>query len=203
MSGFIQEHVRIARPLGWIDQFERLLARELAPSPRKFRTAVRIATIATVAVALTATCHVNGEFGVYFVWLLAGAGPMMSARRALSFLIAEAIALSASVVMALTLVETPWLLLPFLFLAFTVSTYFGTIWKLGVSLVLIEVVCLNTFYGAIFASDIIGWNRIIRQLRYRLRRARALRQLAVARSQRENPNGVAGEQHRTWPRSSA
>ena len=158
MSGFIQEHVRIARPLGWIDQFERLLARELAPSPRKFRTAVRIATIATVAVALTATCHVNGEYGVYFVWLLAGAGPMMSARRALLFLIAEAIALCASVVMALTLVETPWLLLPFLFLAFTLSTYFGTIWKLGVSLVLIEVVCLSTFYGAIFEPDNIGWN---------------------------------------------
>jgi hypothetical protein len=158
MSAFVKEDLRIAQSSGWLDQLERLIARELAPSPRKFRTAARIATIATIGAGLIAICHVYNEFGTYFVWLLAGAGPMMSARRATLFLIAEALALVAAVVMARTLAETPWLMLPFLFAALSLSTYFGKIWKVGTSLLLIEVVCLNTFYGVIYAPEDIGWN---------------------------------------------
>jgi uncharacterized membrane protein YccC len=158
MSAFVKEHLRIAQSPGWFDQFERLIARELAPSPRKFRTAVRIATIVTISAGLIASCHVYNEFGTYFVWILAGAGPMMSARRAAAFLIAEALALVAAVVMARTLAETPWLMLPFLFAALSLSTYFGAIWKVGPSLLLIEVVCLNAFYGVIYAPEEVGWN---------------------------------------------
>jgi hypothetical protein len=158
MSAFVKQDLRIAQSSGWLDQFERLIARELAPSPRKFRTAARIATIVTIAAGLIAICHVYNEFGTYFVWLLAGAGPMMSARRAAGFLIAEALALVGAVVMARTFAETPWLMLPFLFAALSLSTYFGTIWKVGPSLLLIEVVCLNTFFGVIYAPEEIGWN---------------------------------------------
>jgi hypothetical protein len=56
---------------------------------------------------LIASCHVYNQYGTYFVWLLAGAGPMPSARKALLFLIAEAFTLAASVGMARTLAETP------------------------------------------------------------------------------------------------
>ena len=157
MSGFVRHDLQIAQPSGWLDQLERLLARELAPSSRKFRTALRISTIATIGAGLIASCHVNNQYGTYFVWLLAGAGPMLSARKALLFLIAEAFALAASVVMARTLAETPWLMMPFLFAVFSLSTYFGTIWKLGAFLLLIEVVCLNSFYGVVFAPEEIGW----------------------------------------------
>ena len=122
MSGFVKHDLRIAQPSGWLDQLERLLARELAPSPRKFRTALRISTIATIGAGLIASCHVNSQYGTYFVWLLAGAGPMLSARKALLFLIVEAFALAASVVMARTLVEAPWLMMPFLFALFSLST---------------------------------------------------------------------------------
>ncbi len=90
MSGFVRHDLQIAQPSGWLDQLQRLLARELAPSSRKFRTALRIATIATIGAGLIASCHVNNQYGTYFVWLLAGAGPMLSARKALLFLIAEA-----------------------------------------------------------------------------------------------------------------
>ena len=82
---------------------------------------------------------------------------MLSARKALLFLIVEAFALAASVVMARRLPETPWLMMPFLFALFSLSTYFGTIWKLGAFLILIEVVCLNNFYGVVFAPEEIGW----------------------------------------------
>ena len=104
------------------------------------------------------SCHVNNELGTYIVWLLVGAGPMMSPRKAVAFLIAEAIALSASVVMAGILVETPWLMLPFLFASISLSTYVGTIRNLGAGLLLIQVVCLDTFYGVMFAPQEIGWS---------------------------------------------
>jgi hypothetical protein len=38
------------------------------------------------------------------------------------------------------------------------STYVGTIRNLGAGLLLIEVVCLDTFYGVVFAPQEIGWS---------------------------------------------
>jgi hypothetical protein len=110
MAAFAKQGFRIARPFEWLDELQALLARELAPSTRKLRTALRMTTIATIGAALIAACHVNNELGTYIVWLLVGAGPMMSVRKACAFLIAEALALISSVVMARALVETPWLM---------------------------------------------------------------------------------------------
>jgi hypothetical protein len=146
------------RAFGWVDQLGTLLSRELAPTSRKIRTALRLTTIGTVGAGVIAACHIHSEVGTYIVWLLVGAGPMMSLRRAGIFLIAEAVCLTASVMMARALAETPWLMLSFLFLAFSFSTYLGTIWKLGAPLLLIEVVCLDTFYGVVFAPEQIGWD---------------------------------------------
>jgi hypothetical protein len=74
------------------------------------------------------------------------------------FLIAEALALIVSVVMARALAETPWLMLPFLFASFSLSTYLGTTRKLGAYLLLIQVLCLDAFYGVVFAPQEIGWS---------------------------------------------
>src|SRR5271154_7449127 len=115
MAGFAKPEIRLAKPSGWFDQLAALLNRELAPSSRKLRTALRMTTIATVGAGLVASCHVNNQLGTYIVWLLVGAGPMMSLDKACAFLIAEAIALCGAVVMAGMLVESPWLMLPFLF----------------------------------------------------------------------------------------
>jgi hypothetical protein len=157
MAAFAKPELRVAHPLGWYDQLEALLARELAPTPRKFRTAFRLTTIATIGAALVATCHVNNELGTYFVWLLVGAGPMMSVRKAIAFLIAEGLALLLSVVLARAFAETPWLMLPFIFTLISLSTYVGTTRKLGSALLLIEVACLGTYYGVVFAPQEIGW----------------------------------------------
>ena len=157
MAGFVKPQLRIAQPFGWFDQLEALLSRELAPTSRKLRTAFRLATIGTVGAGLVAICHVNNELGTYIVWLLVGAGPMMSPRKAVAFLIAEAVALMAAVVMARALAETPWLMCPFLFALFSFSTYLGVTRKLGAALLLIEVVCLDTFYSVVFAPQEIGW----------------------------------------------
>ncbi|HTW88089.1 MAG TPA: hypothetical protein VMD75_08785, partial [Candidatus Binataceae bacterium] len=157
MAGFVKPGIRLAQPSGWFDQLAALLTRELAPSARKVRTALRMTIIAVFGAGLIVSCHVNNELGTYIVWLLVGAGPMMSLSEASTFLFAEALALAASVVMAGILVETPWLLLPFLFAMIWLSTYLGTIRKLGAGLLLIEVVCLDTFYAVVFAPGEIGW----------------------------------------------
>jgi predicted membrane protein len=157
MSGFAKPEIAFARQPGWFDQLVALLGRELAPNSRKVRTAARLATIGTLGAGLIASCHVTNELGTYIVWLLVGAGPMMSFRKACGFLIAEALCLCASVVIAGILVETPWLMLPFVFVLISFATYLATTRKLGSALLLIEVVCLDIFYGVVFAPDQIGW----------------------------------------------
>lgn len=157
MAGFVEQPVGIRRPFAWLDRLDAALARELAPNARKIRTALRIATIVTVAIALNASCHVNTQLGAVIVWLLAGAGPMMSLRRAIGWLIAIALALISTVVMARALAETPWLMLPFVFVWIAFSTYLGATRKLGVGVVVIQIVCLITFYGVMYAPQEIGW----------------------------------------------
>src|ERR1700691_5650357 len=157
MAGFAKSEPRLAQPSAWFDQIAALLARELAPNSRKLRSALRMTTIATIGAGLVASCHVNNQLGTYIVWLLVGAGPMMSLDKACAFLIAEAIALCGAVVMAGMLVQSPWLMLPFLFAVIVFSTYCGATRKLGAPLLLIQVVCLDTFYNVVFAPDQIGW----------------------------------------------
>jgi uncharacterized membrane protein YccC len=157
MAGFAREQLFRARPLGWFDELEALLARELAPTSRKFRTALRLTTTATIGAGLVVICHVHNELGTYIVWLLVGAGPMMSLRKAVSFLIAEAFALVAALVMARALAETPWLMLPFIFAVVSWSSYLGAKLKLGAGMLLIQVVCLDLFYGVVFAPQEVGW----------------------------------------------
>ena len=100
MADFAKLEIALVQPSGWFDQLAALLGRELAPSPRRLSNSLRLATIGTLGAGLVASCHVNNELGTYIVWLLVGAGPMMSASNAIAFLIAEAITLAASVVMA-------------------------------------------------------------------------------------------------------
>ncbi|MGD0120177.1 MAG: FUSC family protein [Candidatus Binatus sp.] len=141
-----------------MDRLDALVAHELAPSGRKIRTALRIATIVTIAIGLDASCHVNTQLGAVIVWLLAGAGPMMSIRKALAWQIAVMVALITAVIMARAFAETPWLMMPFLFVWISLSTYVGATRKLGVGMVVIQIVCLITFYGVVYAPDEIGWN---------------------------------------------
>jgi hypothetical protein len=154
----MEQQFGIQRPLAWLDQLEALVIRELAPSARKIRTALRITTIVTIAIGLDASCHINTQLGAVIVWLLAGAGPMMSIRKALAWQIAVMLALITAVVMARAFAETPWLMLPFVFVWISFSTYVGATRKLGAGLLVIQIVCLITFYDVVFSPEEIGWN---------------------------------------------
>jgi uncharacterized membrane protein YccC len=114
--------------------------------------------IVTIAIGLDASCHVNSQLGAVIVWLLAGAGPMMSIRKALVWQIAVMLALVTAVVTARAFAETPWLLLPFVFVWTSFSTYLGVARKLGVGVLVIQIVSLITFYGIVFSPREIGWN---------------------------------------------
>jgi uncharacterized membrane protein YccC len=157
MGGFVKQ-LSIQRPLAWLDQLEALVARELAPSARKIRITLRTSTIVTIAIGLDASCHVNTQLGAVIVWLLAGAGPMMSIRKALTWQSAVMIALITSVIMARAFAETPWLMLPFIFVWISSTTYVGAIRKLGAGILVIQIVCLIIFYGVVFGPQEIGWN---------------------------------------------
>jgi uncharacterized membrane protein YccC len=158
MAGFIEQPVGSQRPFAWLDRLEALVARELAPNARKIRTALRISTIVTIAIGLDASCHVNTQLGAVIVWLLAGAGPMMSIRKALAWQIAVMLALITAVVMARAFAETPWLMLPFVFVWISFSTYVGATRELGAGMLVIQIVCLITFYDVVFSPEEIGWN---------------------------------------------
>jgi len=157
MAGYVDSEIGGFEPFRWLNRLGMLLAHELAPNSLKIRTAFRLTTIATIGAGLVVICHVYNELGTYIVWLLVGAGPMLSPRKAVTVLIAEALALIASVIMARALAETPWLMLPFLFAAFSYLTYVGTTRKLGSAMLLIQVVSLDTFYAVIFVPHEIGW----------------------------------------------
>jgi uncharacterized membrane protein YccC len=150
------KHRAVGAP-GWLDRLEALLARELAPSPLRFQTALRLTTVATIGAALVVSCHVNSELGTYIVWLMVGAGPMLSLRNSSGILVAEAFLLTSSVVMARVLAETPWLMLPFLFAFISLFTFVSVTRELGAVAVLGQVVSLDSFYGVVFAPQEIGW----------------------------------------------
>ncbi len=157
VASFVDKVHRAVGATGWLDRLEGLLAQELAPSPRRFWTALRLTTIATIGAALVVSCHVNSELGTYIVWLLVGAGTMMSLRKASAILVAEAFLLASSVVMARVFAETPWLMLPFLFAYMALFTFVAVTRELGAVAVLCQVVSLETFYGVVFAPQEIGW----------------------------------------------
>jgi uncharacterized membrane protein YgaE (UPF0421/DUF939 family) len=158
MAAFVNEHHRPASAAGWFDRLAALLAQELAPSSRRVWDALRLTTIATIGTGLVASCHVNNELGTYIVWLLIGAEPMLSARKASGVLVAEAFALAFSVVMARALAETPWLMLPFLFAFIALFAFVAITRKLGAVGLLGQVVTLDSFYNVVFAPQEIGWD---------------------------------------------
>src|ERR1700730_16882310 len=98
MAAFVDEYHGPVGVAAWLDRLKTLLAHELAPSSRRFWTALRLTTITTIRAALIVICHVNNESGTYIVQLLVGAGPMMSAPKASAILVAEAFVLAFSVV---------------------------------------------------------------------------------------------------------
>jgi uncharacterized membrane protein YccC len=141
-----------------IDSLLSLLVEELEPNPRRLKTTMRMALIGTVGAALMASCHVFNQLGTYLVWIMIGPVAMMSLRKALTCLAILAPVLIASMQLAGMLVEAPWLLLLFLFLFTTLTTYLNVALKLGAFGLIIQVVTIDTFYSVVFVPSDFGWH---------------------------------------------
>jgi uncharacterized membrane protein YccC len=153
----IRQYYRLIPAVKWPQTLKALLVEELAPTSRRYWVSLRLSTIGTIGVGLVAICHVNSELGAYLVWLVVGAGPMMAAEKAAAILIAEGLMLAASVVVARALAETPWLMLPFVFVFMASSTLISVTHKFGSAGLLLQVVSLASLYGVVFAPGEIGW----------------------------------------------
>jgi len=147
--------LRLARSLSWLSAWfswaGKLLAEELAPRPRRLKTSIRWAIIGAIGAGLIAACHVHSALGPYTVWLMIGEATMLSFGRATAYLVLAAPILAASVPLGAILVETPWLLLPFLGVFTSVSTYLTVTRKLDAFGLLMQVLVLDSFYGVVFA----------------------------------------------------
>ena len=142
----------------WLDGIAALLAEELAPRPRRFRSSLRWTTISTIGVGLMAACHVRSVLGPYIIFLLLGPVPMLSPQTALLYLAVSGPLLAASVPLAGILVETPWLMLPFIGAFVALSTYITVTRKLGPFGLVCQVITLDAFYGVTFAPGDFGWS---------------------------------------------
>jgi hypothetical protein len=142
----------------WSSRLVSLLEEELAANPRRLKTTLRMAVIGTVGAAIMAACHVQNQLGTYLVWLLVGPVPMTSPRKAISAVLTLAAILAASFQISGMLAEAPWLMLVFLFLFTTISTYLNIALELGGFGLIIQVVVLNTFYAVIYDPGGYGWS---------------------------------------------
>lgn len=147
----------VRRRVGWFDWLVSLLAEELAPSPRRLKSTLRMAVIGTVGAALVASCHVYNQLGTYLVWLLIGPVAMLSLRKAVTALLILGPLIAASVQLGGMLAEAPWLMLPFLFVFSAISTYLNVALGLAALGSIIQVVTLNILYSLIFAPVDFGW----------------------------------------------
>jgi len=142
-----------------VEWAKRLVVDELRPRPGRMRTSVRMAFIAAVGAALTAALHIQGPLGPTTLWVaLYASTSLMTASEGLLCILAYAVMLPASVLLAGILVETPWLLLPFIAVATAVMTYgFNRRGLTGVWFN-VEVAFLDTFYLCIFDPHDFGWS---------------------------------------------
>lgn len=141
------------------DSFATLLESELAWRPRRGLIALRMATIGAVAVGLEAALHIDSVLGVYIAWILVGTPQaMLSLRKGLVFLLVLAPTVALSVPLAGLLVEAPWLMLAFIAGFIALASYLSQLRDVGSFALIVQVVVMDTFYGAIYDPDNFGWS---------------------------------------------
>ncbi|HVA68578.1 MAG TPA: FUSC family protein [Candidatus Binataceae bacterium] len=132
----------------------RQFAAELAPRPRRTRTAIRIAAIGAIAAGVMTACHVESTLGLYAVTVIAASpGAAMRPVRAVRYAVIDAILLTLAVVLGGIIVETPWLMLPAVGGVAATFTYITTSRRMGSVELVLEVTVLDTLYGAVFKPD--------------------------------------------------
>ncbi len=135
------------------------LTQQLAANPHRVRTSMRMALIAAVGAGLSAALHIDEPIGAYVLWsIISAPAAMMVPMTGLRLIAASAVTLAISIPLAGSLVETPWLLVPFFSLAAAGWSYYFTDAQLTNGWRMLEVVFLTTFFIIIFDPKNFGWS---------------------------------------------
>ena len=140
----------------WLQQ---LVTEELRPKPGRVRTAVRMAFIAAIGIALMAALHIDAALGPVTLWVaLYASSSAMTPSEGLMMIVTYAVTLIASVFLAGVLVDAPWLLLPFFGLATALIFYALNKRRLVGAWFNVLVGFLDTFYLCVFDPQNFGWS---------------------------------------------
>jgi hypothetical protein len=143
--------------LGVFSRFFAFLARELAPSQRRFIEAARNAVKSTVTTGLATSMQILGPFGPLFAYRIGQPGISLGIfEGALTITIAAAMQ-AAIVPITGKLLDYPGLIMSFLFLVFAAIAYFSSNTRLFMLFALTAVGTISTLYVGIFEPGMIGW----------------------------------------------
>ena len=132
-------------------------ARELAPSQRRFVEAARNATKATLTTALAAIMQVVGPFGPLFAFRIGQPGITLGIFEGLLIIVSAAVMQAAIVPITGKLLDSPGLIMAFLFIVFATIAYLLSNTKLFLILALVAIGTITTVYVGIFKPGSIGW----------------------------------------------
>jgi uncharacterized membrane protein YccC len=133
------------------------LARELAPTHRRFVEAARTAVKTTITIGFAATLQILGPFGALFAFELGQPGISFGLFEG-GLTIAFAAAMQAAIVpITGKLLEYPGLIIAFLFLVFGTIAYLVSNTRLVLILLLVAVGTITTVWLGIFEPGQIGW----------------------------------------------
>lgn len=133
------------------------LARELAPTHRRFVEAGRNALKVTLTTGIAATLQILGPFGALFAFRIGQPGISLGLFEG-GLTIVVAAAMQASIVpITGKLLDYPGLILAFLFVVFASIAYLLSNTRLFLILALVAVGTITTVYVGIFEPGRIGW----------------------------------------------
>jgi hypothetical protein len=133
------------------------LAKELAPTPRRFVEAARTAVKATVTTGCAATLQILGPFGALFAFRLGQPGISFGLFEGSLTIVSAAMMQAAIVPITGKLLDYPGLIIAFLFVVFASVAYLLSNTRLFLILALVAVGTITTVYVGIFEPGQIGW----------------------------------------------
>jgi uncharacterized membrane protein YccC len=133
------------------------LAKELAPTRRRFVEAARTAVKATVTTGCAATLQILGPFGALFAFRLGQPGISFGLFEGGLTIVSAAIMQAAIVPITGKLLDYPGLIIAFLFVVFATVAYLLSNTRLFLILALVAVGTITTVYVGIFEPGQIGW----------------------------------------------
>jgi uncharacterized membrane protein YccC len=133
------------------------LAKELAPTRRRFVEAARTAVKATLTTGCAATLQILGPFGALFAFRLGQPGISFGLFEGVLTIVCAAIMQAAIVPITGKLLDYPGLIIAFLFVVFGTVAYLLSNTRLFLILALVAVGTITTVYVGIFEPGQIGW----------------------------------------------